>query len=501
MERLNSSDPSKLGPFEILGRLGTGGMGGVYLGRSANGVLVAVKVVHPALAGDEQHRQRLRREVVAMSEVGSPNIASVIDSDLEAPVPWIAMEYIDGPTLEEAVSRHGPMAPDRVLALAAGLAEALAALHQAGWVHRDLKPSNVIVGREAPKLIDLGIAHALDAKALTTTGLQSGTLNWMAPEQLSDAAESSASDMFAWACLTCYAVTGRHPYGAGRSEAAAARIMQGGRPDLTGTETLAGGLRALIVSCLDHDPSRRPSAQDVAMALRSGATQLNPASIDRSLARTTETQFRAPQADYAPAGGHPLQPDARTDRKRRHVVGILVAIGVLAAIGMSIGSLALVASRSDGTSGTRQARETTDSSGERATPTTEGTKPAGPSPDSTDTAAPEPDQAQQPPTFVPKEQLPDPEDTVLPDPVADVYPVSWGDGVTVHTGTSKGSPSVKWLPYQTVVHVVCRTRGESAITRTGKVTTWWDYIDSPVSGYLSDARINTGGFPPDVPIC
>ncbi|HXV93108.1 MAG TPA: serine/threonine-protein kinase, partial [Pseudonocardia sp.] len=184
MRPLDAIDPRQIGPFAVAARLGAGAMGVVYLGRSPGGRAVAVKVVNRALADDPGFRERFRREVQAARRVGGFWTAAVVDADPDAPAPWLATEFVAGPTLHEAVSEAGTLPEPTVRRLAAGLAEALGAIHAAGLVHRDVKPSNVLLAPDGPRLIDFGIARALDHTALTAAGSVFGTPGYIAPEQV-----------------------------------------------------------------------------------------------------------------------------------------------------------------------------------------------------------------------------------------------------------------------------------------------------------------------------
>lgn len=181
MQALEKADPRQIGEFVLLGRLGAGGMGRVFQGRSPGGRLVAVKVVHDSLAHDPQFRRRFAQEVAAMRRVGGFWTATVVDADPHAPVPWLATEYVVGPSLEQAVRDHGPLTATDAHGLAAGLAEALTAIHVTGLIHRDLKPSNILLTADGPRVIDFGIARALDDTALTGTGHVVGSAGFLPP--------------------------------------------------------------------------------------------------------------------------------------------------------------------------------------------------------------------------------------------------------------------------------------------------------------------------------
>ncbi|KNB49250.1 serine/threonine-protein kinase [Streptomyces caatingaensis] len=266
MDALTPEDPRTLGAYRLLGRLGAGGMGRVYLARSDRGRTVAVKLVQPGLAEQEEFRRRFRREVRAAREVGGEWTAPVLDADTEADVPWVATGYIAGPSLRQVVGQDfGPLPERSVRVLAAGLARALRAIHAAGLVHRDLKPSNVLITLDGPRVIDFGIARALDAvtdgEGLTRTGAAVGSPGFMSPEQVRGLETTPASDVFCLGSVLAYAATGRMPFGTADSGAHALmfRVAEE-EPDLAG---LPGPLLPLVSACLAKDPADRPTPGQV----------------------------------------------------------------------------------------------------------------------------------------------------------------------------------------------------------------------------------------------
>ncbi|MFG2140444.1 serine/threonine-protein kinase [Streptomyces sp. NPDC048650] len=268
MTPLIAGDPSRIGDYRLIARLGEGGMGKVFLARSDRGRTVAVKLVRGELAGQEEFRGRFRREVRAAQQVGGEWTAPVLDADTEAETPWVATGYIAGPSLQQVVGGGTTPLPERtVRILAAGLARALQAIHAAGIVHRDLKPSNVLITIDGPRVIDFGIARALEALAdngMTRTGATVGSPGFMAPEQVRGEAIGPACDVFCLGSVLAYAATGRQPFGTAASgvHAVMYRIAQE-EPDLSG---LPPGLHPLVAACLAKDPAHRPTpAQLVAM--------------------------------------------------------------------------------------------------------------------------------------------------------------------------------------------------------------------------------------------
>ncbi|UQX02421.1 serine/threonine-protein kinase [Streptomyces sp. RerS4] len=265
MQPLEEGEPRTVGAYRLLGRLGAGGMGRVYLGRSAGGRTVAVKVVHPHFAADREFRARFRREVEAARRVGGEWTAPVLDADPEAAVPWVATGYVAGPSLGAAVAGHGPLPEAPVRALGAGLARALVAVHALGLVHRDVKPSNVMLSLDGPRLIDFGIARATDGTAsLTSTGVSVGSPGYMSPEQILGKGVTGSSDVFSLGAVLAFAATGRPPFSGDNSATLLYKVVHE-PPELDGLP--AGQLRELIGSCLAKEASARPTPEALAAAL------------------------------------------------------------------------------------------------------------------------------------------------------------------------------------------------------------------------------------------
>ncbi|WP_458245113.1 protein kinase domain-containing protein [Streptomyces sp. MAI_2237] len=272
MQPLGADEPTAVGPYRLLGRLGSGGMGRVYLGRSAGGRTVAVKIVHPHFALDEEFRARFRREVEAARKVGGAWTAPVLDADPEAAVPWVATAYAAGPSLAAAVADRGPLPAPSVRALGAGLAEALTAVHERGLVHRDVKPSNVLLTLDGPLLIDFGIARATDGTAsLTSTGVSIGSPGYMSPEQIVGKGATGAADVFSLGAVLVFAATGRPPFPGDSSAALLYKVVHE-EPELG---SLDGELREVAQACLAKDPAARPAPAEIARRLApEGAARL-----------------------------------------------------------------------------------------------------------------------------------------------------------------------------------------------------------------------------------
>ena len=259
MDPLASDDPAEIGGYRLRAWLGSGGMGRVYLAETAAGRPVAVKVLRPELSDDQDFRARFRHEIQAARRVHGLYTAEVLDADPAATPPWLATAYVPGPSLRQAVAERGPLPEAPALRLIAGVAEALQAIHAAGVVHRDLKPSNVVLGPDGPRVIDFGIARALENTALTRSGMMLGTPQFMAPEQILDRPVSPALDVFALGALAAYAASGRAPFGETHPAAVSYRVLHE-PPDLAGCPP---GLQGLIGWCLAKDAAARPSPGQV----------------------------------------------------------------------------------------------------------------------------------------------------------------------------------------------------------------------------------------------
>ncbi|MER7563742.1 PQQ-binding-like beta-propeller repeat protein [Streptomyces sp. NPDC097941] len=335
---LSSADAESIGGYALEHRLGSGGMGVVYLGRSASGRQVAVKVVHAQYALDEEFRARFRREVAAARRVSGAFTASVVDADPDAELPWMATLYVQGRTLAEVVTRDGPLAGQDLRSLALGLVEALRDIHRAGVVHRDLKPSNVLMAEDGPRVIDFGISRAVDNEALTVTGRLIGTPPFMSPEQFAAPRDvTGASDVFSLGSLLVYAATGNRPFNGGSPYATGFQVMYEA-PALDGVQD---PLRSIVERCLDKEPAARPELAELHRMLRAlpvtaastapGATDptMTPGPGDRTGTRHLATPTHAdPRRAAARRAGETSSRTGHGRRGRRILVGLAAALAV-----------------------------------------------------------------------------------------------------------------------------------------------------------------------------
>ncbi|MBE2998826.1 serine/threonine protein kinase [Nocardiopsis sp. HNM0947] len=261
---LTPGDPADIGPYRLVKRLGAGGMGVVYAAQGPDGALVAVKVIHPEYATDPEFRSRFTREVEMLSRVGGACAVPLLDADTDSDRPWLATPLVRGLTLNSYLRENkGPLPEALLHGVAVGIAEALAQIHEAGVVHRDLKPANIVMSPEGPRVLDFGIARALDQTALTRTGSVLGSSGWISPAHYRGEPVSTADDIFAWGALVVYAATGRPPFGGGDPAAVAHRVMSG-EPDMEG---FTGPLADLAARALAKDASQRPSAMALVIAV------------------------------------------------------------------------------------------------------------------------------------------------------------------------------------------------------------------------------------------
>ncbi|OIV38036.1 hypothetical protein BIV57_07935 [Mangrovactinospora gilvigrisea] len=331
-----------MGSYRTLRLLGEGGMGRVYLARSPGGRTVAVKVIRPELAGDGDFRARFAREVETAWTVSGTYTAPVVDADVEAAVPWLATAYVLGPSLEDAIAAHGPLPEESLRALGSGLAEALTEIHAAGLIHRDLKPSNVLLDVAGPRVIDFGIARAVDGDGYTRTGLVVGSPGFMSPEQAQGERVGVASDVFSLGAVLVYAATGNGPF-RGPSSAAQLYKVVHEDPDLGG---VPASLLPVIRACLAKDPAKRPAPSqlagpDGAAALLSESGGWLPAPVASAIVAHAAGVMRLdapPAAPPPPATIPPAQASGpaarpRSAASRRALLTAAIAGGGLVAVG------------------------------------------------------------------------------------------------------------------------------------------------------------------------
>ncbi|WP_281284554.1 serine/threonine protein kinase [Nonomuraea diastatica] len=303
---LEADDPRRLGTYDIVARLGEGGQGIVYLGKSDSGEQAAVKLLHNALVADTDARTRFLREVAVAQRVARFCTAPVLHADLEGSRPYIVSEFVPGPSLRELVINEGPRRGAALERLAISTATALAAIHRAGILHRDFKPANVLMGPEGPVVIDFGIARALDSPGATATGMAMGTPSYLAPEQLTGAAVSEAADVFAWGVTMVFAATGKPAFGADSIPVVMNRILNE-EPELG---TMEGVLAELVAACLSKDPAQRPSADELIVNLTgqpAPKSAIEPVGRQSGATQSGATQSGATQsaAPAQPEGGRP----------------------------------------------------------------------------------------------------------------------------------------------------------------------------------------------------
>lgn len=389
---LRSDDPALVGPYRLTGQLGAGGMGIVYLARTRSGTPVALKLIRPEYAADPTFRARFAREVAVGRRVEGVCIARFLDADTEAERPYLVTEYVDGPGLGEVVTARGPFGGAQLQALAAGLAEGLASLHAAGVVHRDLKPSNVLLARDAPKIIDFGIAHAGDATSMTRTGHVVGSAGWMSPEQAAGDRVTPASDVFAWASTMAFAATGRPPFGEGQPAAVIYRVVHH-EPDLDGVPSaLLPALRAAFAK----EPGDRPGP-DQLLAMVTGADGDVTRMLDVAWAPVAPVAAASAAAARAALDRPLTEPDPGTDGADPSADRSRVPMIVLAAVlALALGGLVAWALLRD-TGGNDEPAATTAPAASTSTTepptTTTSTTTTTTAPPTTTTTAPPPDAA------------------------------------------------------------------------------------------------------------
>ncbi|MER7362434.1 serine/threonine-protein kinase [Nonomuraea wenchangensis] len=390
---LTMDERESIGPYRIVGRMGAGGMGVVYAGIGADGARVAVKVIHPGLAADPQFLARFVREVELLSRVRGRCVVSVLDADTGAMPPWLATEFVPGPTLSTYVQQNAPLPPDRLLSFGVDIAEALTDIHRVGIVHRDLKPGNVILADSGAKVLDFGIARALDESGLTGTGALIGTPGWISPEQYRGDQADAAADVFAWGALMTYAATGRPPFGTGAPDVLAYRVM-GVDPDLSGVPK---EIRRLVRSALAKDRTARPPAQEVLARIAAIRSGTGPTPVTLPLTRTK------------------VLPPPAVPGKRLTAPGWAAAAVAVAAVAVVAGGAALAASSGRGL----LEALLSPSESPTATATYEETETSGPDPsdeptDDATTDRPTEEETTTPEETEPSEETETPEKTSAP---------------------------------------------------------------------------------------
>ncbi|MGW0708281.1 endo alpha-1,4 polygalactosaminidase [Streptomyces sp. NPDC002643] len=358
---LRPGDAESIGGYTLTDRLGSGGMGVVFLGRSASGRQVAVKVVHPPYAQDEEFRTRFRQEIAAARQVSGAFTAPVVDADPDAEQPWMATLYVPGRTLSDVVAKDGPLGRGELRTLALGLVEALRDIHRVGVVHRDLKPSNILMAEDGPRVIDFGVSHAVDNEALTMTGRLIGTPPFMSPEQFASPREvTAASDVFSLGSVLVYAATGTRPF-------------DGSSPYLTGYQVMyeapaldgvAEPLRSIAERCLAKDPAARPALAELHRMVLT-----LPESAESGASVGSPGSAGAPDSSGAPDGTTQVASDGRSTRHGRR--GPRILIGLVAALVVTGLSFSLMTTAgetegkggADGTDGSPSPTESASASG------------------------------------------------------------------------------------------------------------------------------------------
>ncbi|MEU7135382.1 protein kinase [Streptomyces sp. NPDC046261] len=360
MEALRPQDPASIGTHTVLARIGAGGMGQVYLGRSPGGRQLAIKVIREDFAESPEALARFRREVETVRAVRSAFTANLIDASLDVAPYWLATEYVPGPTLVEAVRERGPVPAATCLRLFAALAEALASVHAYGVMHRDLKPHNIILSSVGPKLIDFGIARGAEQTALTQAGTAPGTPGYTAPEIITRNDVTAAADVFALGATIAAAATGRPPYGEGSSESVTYRVVHG-EVDAAGVEP---ELAALIAACVAADPGQRP---DPAEIIRRCA--VTSALVDDPVYQALSGAGGIPSAPPGPVATPTyiptLIPSAPTATRSRSKVALTVGAAAVA-LAVTVGLIALFDGDSKG--GAASAGGGKDAAGPAVTP-------------------------------------------------------------------------------------------------------------------------------------
>ncbi|GAA1757584.1 MULTISPECIES: serine/threonine-protein kinase [Streptomonospora] len=301
-ESLSPNDPASFGGYSVVGRLGKGGQGVVYLGRDDEGDEFAIKVLNDQWSQDDDLRKRFAKEVRAAQKVASFCTAAIHDAQLDEDPPYVVSEYVPGRSLQEVVAEKGPHKGAGLQRLAVSTATALVAIHQAGIVHRDFKPGNVLLGPDGPRVIDFGIARVSDGTATMTNSIV-GTPSYMAPEQIEGKVITEKVDIFAWGCVMAFASTGNAPFGTDSVPAVVHRVVSA-PPSLSG---LPDWLLGIVQTCLDKDPARRPSAQELLMRLLGHESTVSTDDALKEGERIAEGPLSGPQTPMPGPGAPPVQ--------------------------------------------------------------------------------------------------------------------------------------------------------------------------------------------------
>jgi eukaryotic-like serine/threonine-protein kinase len=353
MQPLTSDDPATIGGYRLEARLGSGGMGRVYLAFTPAGRPVALKVVRSDLGDDQDFRIRFGQEIQAAKRVRGLYTAELIDADPAATPPWLVTAYVPGPSVEEVIDRDGPMPEATVFRLVAGVAEALQAIHAAGVIHRDLKPSNVLLAQDGPRVIDFGIARALAASPVTRTGATMGSPDYMSPEMIMNRPVTPAIDVFALGSLAAFAAVGRLPFGRGHITDVAHRVAHD-PPDLAGCPA---GLVTLIEACLQKEPQARPVPGQVIEFCVARAALLGDPGLPRPATVPIAAGGRQPPAGWS-AGSATVALDrarlAGPGRPRRPRLSLVTVLAIVAGTSIAAAAVlvAIAATRHPGAPGT-----------------------------------------------------------------------------------------------------------------------------------------------------
>lgn len=385
MEKLHDGDPPQLGRYILQGRLGSGGTGDVFLGESPDGRQVAIKFIRPELARDRGFRSRFERRVEAARKVGGAFAAPVVDADLGAQPPWVATEYVDGPSLQETVSKSGPLPFSSVLSLASGLARGLTALHAADVTHGDLKPSNVLLAPDRPRMIDFGFSQAdtisplaVAGRPMAVAGRDLGTPGYASPEQEYGDPAGPPSDIFSLGAVLAFAASGEDPHGKGSPEGIRRRVLTLA-PRL---DSVPGALRPLIERCMQRDPAKRPTAPEFLASLKAAypdaiadpdltqggivpdrkssttAVRQPPPRVPESPRRTPPWPEQEEPPPGPAAGGAPIgrqetpAPHTRNGRRRLAAISATATVSIGAAVSLAVTIPSCGSSSSSGSSGT-----------------------------------------------------------------------------------------------------------------------------------------------------